>query len=96
MQLYNEAVINEITIPTTLKTKTKSPSDLKEYETTSFCPVKQEHFGMIIGKKGNVIKKITDTFRVRISVGKWLEPSKENREDYDDHITGALVTGLAC
>lgn len=91
-RLYNGA-INTMNVPTTIKTKAVTADADYDKVATCFVPVKAANIGKIIGKNGSVVKKITETFDVKVKFGRWAEPSKDNKNEFDEQICGALVIG---
>jgi hypothetical protein len=90
IKLYNEALKSEIVPPSAIKTKASTrTSPVNDFATTVFFPVKQDLMGLVIGKKGNVIKKITESCDVKITVGKW----QEGKDESEDYVSGILVSG---
>ena len=54
--------------------------------------MQQKDIGRIIGKAGIMISKLTKENNVQMTIGKWLEPTKENRDEYDE-IHGVIISG---
>ena len=93
--LYEKA-FKQITPPASIKKNTtgKTP-DNADFNVTAVLPIKSEHVGRIIGKGGNVIKRITVECEVRMSFGNWKERTSEAREDVPEAFTGVMIKGCA-
>nr|WNR62020.1 elongation of very long chain fatty acids protein elovl4-like [Platynereis dumerilii] len=95
IRLYKEAIAATVSIPNELKGTASAASatasdESEAFEVSAIVPLKQSLFGRIIGKGGNVVKKLTDQHKVRMSFGMWSEERKEDGEV----ISGVLVRGL--
>lgn len=94
--LYDD-IVQSIIVPTEIKSKATAPSDTQQldFTVTAMVPIKPEHVGRIIGKNGNVIKRITTANDVRISFGSWSERNSDSRDDDSEPFTAATVKGQA-
>ena len=73
---YYVETATEITPPSTLKTFA-SPSNPSIRDLTVIFPIKSEQIGKIIGRGGNVIRKLTEMCDVKMSFGKWHEKNED-------------------
>ena len=93
--LYDD-ILQSIIVPTEIKSKTTTPSNAQlDFIITAMVPIKPEHVGRIIGKNGNVIKRITTAHEVKISFGSWTERNSDSRDDDSEPYTAAIVKGQA-
>ena len=86
------AYVDEILTNTKSVTKkSKACKSESRFQVKAVMPLKSEMIGRVIGKGGNVIKKITEESNVSMSLGKWCESSGKGRED--SAFDGVLITG---
>ena len=91
--LYENA-FKQITPPPSIKKNSTGKSqDNVDFNVTAVLPIKSEHVGRIIGKGGNVIKRITVECEVKMSFGNWKERTSEAREDIPEAFTGVMIKG---
>jgi predicted PilT family ATPase len=55
--------------------------------------VPSEAVGSVIGRRGHNIKDLTDSFSVKISVGKWYEKGRGPDEEYSERFEGVIISG---
>ena len=88
------SVIKEINIPSSPKPQTaraaESPVDFK---VSAVMQIKRDVIGKVIGRGGNVIKKISDSNDVKMTIGKWCEQDRENRSDLNVLFDAVLIVG---
>ena len=94
ISMFDE-ILQSITVPTVVKSKRSAATSDSSFEVTAIMQIKPVLVGRIIGKNGNVIKRITTDCDVRISFGSWKERNSESKEDDADSFTAAMIKGLS-
>ena len=92
INIFSDCINSDITVAD-IKPKAKSMSS-SQFEVKAFLPLRQDKIGRVIGKGGNMIKKITDETNVIMTFGKWTESTGKGREEKDSSQDGALISGL--
>ena len=65
----------------------------KGYETQVLMEIQQRDIGKIIGKSGFTIAKLTNDHKVKMTIGKWCEPRKDNRDELTEIMDAVLIKG---
>lgn len=88
------SALKEINTPDSPKLKASSSSaSAATFHVSAIMPVKSDLMGKVIGKGGNVIKKISDVNDVRMTVGKWCEKDLEKKTEINVLFDGVLIKG---
>ena len=94
--------INEgITSPEKLKLPSSGASHSASGESTQninmheLFPLKVNQIGRIIGQRGETIIGLSKRFDVAMRVGKWFEPKKEKRDEYEEKMNAVLISGMS-
>ena len=70
----------------------QSAQNINMYE---LFPLKVNQIGKIIGQRGETIIGLSKRFDVAMRVGKWYEPKKEKRDEYEEKMNAVLISGLS-
>jgi hypothetical protein len=88
------SALKEISVPTNPKPKgSLAFASSASFQVNAAMPLKRDTIGKVIGKGGNVIKKISEVNNVKMTVGKWCEQDRENKSDLNVVFDGVLIKG---
>ena len=87
--------IEAIPLPKQVPSTCTIAPEVESYEMTALIEIQPHHIGKIIGKSGSNISKIRKEHQVAMSIGRWCEPKRENRDDYATVMDAVSVTGLS-
>ena len=86
-----------LTIPTTLKIRNvpsmQIPVAEQSYYMQEVVKIEKKDIGKIIGKSGSTITRLSKDFGVNLNIGKWSEPKRENKEEFEQKMDGVLIMG---
>ena len=88
-----DSYISELLERTKSISKKQRKCSTEQFEVQAVMPIKAEMIGRVIGKGGNVIKRITEETNVSMTLGKWSESSAKGREE--PAFDGVLISGLS-
>jgi hypothetical protein len=90
--------VNEATIvPDTLKSQnearpcTDTPHD---YRTIELVPLKSHQIGRVIGQQGSTISNLSKKYGVTMRIGRWMERSRDRKQEMEQKMEGVIITGL--
>jgi predicted PilT family ATPase len=63
------------------------------FETEVFMEIEKKDIGRVIGKAGSTISKLKRDHQVAITVGKWMESLKEDRDSSTEKTQALLIPG---
>ena len=89
--MMKEAINKSISVPSSPKS-VSSVAKEECFNMTQFMEIDKKDIGRVIGKAGSTISKLTSDFKVSMSIGKWLERSKDDRDSFVE-ITQAVLIG---
>jgi hypothetical protein len=94
-----EVLNREVKPPPNLKSrKNDDPSPGASQEphiTKAVVKLQPNEIGRVIGKSGFMISKISDDNDVSMSIGKWLTPKKDDRDQYEEVLDGVMIEGMS-
>ena len=98
IECYANSINSQIREPT-IKPPTGACANITETESPqkmqAVYEVQHSQIGKVIGKSGGMINRISRDFNVTLNIGKWSEPKKDNRDEFDDVMQAVLITGLS-
>ena len=88
-----EAYLEEIASNTKSVVRKQKSCKATQFEVKAVIPLKSEMFGRVIGKGGNVIKRITEENSVTMSLGKWSDSNTKGKDE--PAFDGVMISGLS-
>jgi predicted RNA-binding protein YlqC (UPF0109 family) len=91
-EIMKQMISRTVSAPSQLKSEAVSPKETI-HDTKVFMGIDKKDIGRVIGKAGSTISRLTTEHEVTITVGKWLEPLKEDRDSYVEKCQALLIAG---
>jgi predicted PilT family ATPase len=82
--------------PSKLKAAEKIPSEASEHANSNTMVLFKLHhkdIGKVIGRSGSTISKLSSSYSCKLTIGKWLIPKKDNRDELEEAVDGVLIEG---
>jgi hypothetical protein len=75
------------------KPNTKAHGQVESFEVASMIPLAELDVGKVIGRSGSVISKLSKENSVTMTIGRWSEPKRSNKRDFEVITDAVLVKG---
>ena len=102
IKMWTQAIQNDLPIPSSPKPLSGQPqpstlakSSASNCNITEIVTIPKEKIGNVIGRKGHTIRELSETFKVTMSIGKWMERFKGSTAEYVEKSDAVSISGNA-